>query len=103
MSRASEPGDAAVEVVFVRTLDLRGDDLADTQRPAAGKIDRAIDLRCIGFRAAFGHGRTDLVDNDLLPCADLAFQPARGNRLLPCHQRVPALLLDVLRDGITER
>ena len=32
---SSEAGDAAVQIVLVGTLDSRGDDLADAQRPPA--------------------------------------------------------------------
>src|SRR5580698_1878381 len=92
----SEAGDAAVQIVFVRALDPGGDDFADAQRPAAGEIDRAIDLRRIRPGAALCNGRTDFVDDDLLPRADLALQPSRGDLLLPCHQRIPALLLDIV-------
>ena len=49
----SEPRDAAVQVVLVGALDLRGDDLADAQRAAAGEIDRAVNLRRVGLGAAF--------------------------------------------------
>jgi hypothetical protein len=46
---ASKPRDAAVQVVLVRAFDLRGDDLADLQRAAAGKINRAVNLRRVGL------------------------------------------------------
>jgi len=49
----SEPRDAAVQIVLIRALDFGGDDLADPQRPPAREIDRAVDLRRVGFRAAF--------------------------------------------------
>jgi hypothetical protein len=35
MSSLSESGDAAVQIVFIRALDFRGDDLADLQRTPA--------------------------------------------------------------------
>ena len=47
--RRSESSDGAVQIVFVGTLDLRGDDLADLERPAARQIDRAVDLRRVGL------------------------------------------------------
>src|SRR6185295_11251032 len=65
--KRSESGDAAVQVVFVRALDLRGDDLAHLQRTAASEIDRAVDLRRVGLRAALCHRRPDFVDDHLLP------------------------------------
>src|ERR1700682_844968 len=98
-----KPGYAAVQIVFVGAFDFRGDDFADLQRTPAREINRAVNVRRIGFGAALRYGRTDFVDDDLLPGADLALQPARGNLLLPRHQRVPALLLDVFRHGIAER
>src|ERR1700704_6518482 len=103
LSSASEPRDAAVQIVFVRALDFRGDDFAGSQWTAAGDIDRAIDPRRVGLGAAFRYGRTDFVDDDLLPRADLALQPARRNLLLPRHQRIPAFLLDLFGHGTAER
>src|SRR5712691_1059990 len=103
MSSASEPRDTAVEIVFVRALDFRGDDFAGSQRTTAGDIDRAVDPGRVGLGAAFRYGRTDFVDDDLLPRADLALQPARRNLLLPRHQRIPALLLDRVGQGVAER
>src|SRR5437588_2528584 len=102
MSRPSEPGDAAVQVVFVRSLDFCGDHLANPQRTPAGEVNRAIDLGGVRLRAALRNGRADFVNDDLLPCAYFALQPPSGNRLLPCHQRVPAFLLDFVRYGIAE-
>src|ERR1700722_6365883 len=98
-----EPDHAAVQIVGIGAFDLRRDDLADAQRTTAGDIERAIDLRRVGLRTALRYGRPDLIDDDLLPRAYLALQPARGNLLLPRHQRVPALLLDILGHRITER
>jgi hypothetical protein len=48
----SKPGDAAVQIILIRTLDFGGDDLADLQRATAGNIDRAVDLRSVGLGAA---------------------------------------------------
>src|ERR1700682_3502524 len=103
LSSASESRDATVQIVFVGAFDFRGDDFACSQRTAAGDIDRAIDPRRVGLGAASRYGRTDFVDDDLLPRADLALQPARRNLLLPRHQRVPALLLDLFRHRVAER
>jgi len=44
-----KPRDAAVQVVLIGALDLRGDDLADLERAAARQIDRTIDLRRVGL------------------------------------------------------
>src|SRR5215470_11407194 len=66
----------AVQVVFVRALDLDGGDLAQPQRAAAGDMDRAVDLRRVAAGAAFGGGRAGsapachLVDDHLLAAAD---------------------------------
>src|SRR5207253_8978037 len=64
---------------------------------------RAVDLWRVGPGATFRNGRPDFVDDDLLPRADLALQPAGGDLLLPRHQRVPALLLDLVGHGIADR
>ena len=48
----SEARDTAVQIILIRTLDFGRDDLADLQRPTAGNIDCAVDLRGIGFGAA---------------------------------------------------
>src|SRR5258705_3807347 len=45
-----ETGDAAMQIVFVRTLDLCSDDLTDFQRSAARQKDCAVDVRCVGLR-----------------------------------------------------
>src|SRR5882724_9649711 len=103
MSRELEPRDAAVQIVFVGALDSCGYDFAGSQRTTAGDIDRAIDPRRVRLGAALRYGRTDFVDDDLLPRADLALQPARRNLLLPRHQRVPAFLLDRVGHGVAER
>ena len=60
-------------------------------------------MRRVRLGASLRHRRTDLVDNDLLPRANLALQPSRGNLLLPRHQRVPALLLDLVGHGVADR
>jgi hypothetical protein len=39
---------AAVQVVLIRALDLRGDDFADLQRTPAREVDRAVDLGRVG-------------------------------------------------------
>src|ERR1700692_4611786 len=95
--RFSETNHAAVQIVGIGALDLRRDDLAGAQRTTAGDIARAIDLRRVSLRTALRYRGADLIDDDLLPRAYLAFQPACRNLLLPRHQRIPALLLDVLR------
>src|SRR5262249_5728319 len=95
--------DAAVQVVCVGAFDLRGDNLADLQRAAAREIDAAVDLGCVGLRPAPGNGRSDLIDDDLLPRADLALEAARRNLLLARHQRVVALLLDPVGDCAWQR
>src|SRR4029077_11011418 len=41
--------DAAAQIVFVRSLDFRGDNFADAQRPPARQINRTVDLGRIGF------------------------------------------------------
>lgn len=46
---ASEPRDAAVQIVLVGALDLRRDDLADLQRATAGEVDGAVNLRRVGL------------------------------------------------------
>jgi hypothetical protein len=43
-----KPCDAAVQVVLIRALDLRGDDFADLQRTPAREVDRAVDLGRVG-------------------------------------------------------
>jgi hypothetical protein len=45
----SEPGDGAVQIVLVGTLDFRGDDLADLQGTAARQVHRTVDLRRVGL------------------------------------------------------
>ncbi len=52
-AKRSEAGDAAVQIVFVRSLDPGGDDLADPQRTTARDVDRAVDLRRVRLGAAF--------------------------------------------------
>ncbi|KAG5730884.1 hypothetical protein E4T56_gene5711, partial [Termitomyces sp. T112] len=99
----SKPCDAAVQIVLVGAPDLRGDDLADLQRPAARQIHSAVDLRRIGPGATLGHGRPDLVDDDLLARADLALEAAGRDLLLPGHQRIVARLLDLLRHRVLDR
>ena len=94
-----ESDHAAVQVVFVRALDLHVRDLADPERPPARDIDAAVDLRRVGLAAALGDGRSDFVDDDLLPRADLALQPLRRDRLLVLHEAMPALLLHFTGNG----
>src|SRR5262249_60211804 len=65
-------------------------------------MDCAVDLRCVSFAAAFGSGRADLVDDDLLTGADVALEAACRDRLLALHEAVPALLLDLIRHGLAE-
>src|SRR5215470_17986773 len=65
-------------------------------------MDCAVDLRCVSFAAAFGSGRADLVDDDLLMGADVALEAACRDRLLALHEAVPALLLDLIRHGLAE-
>src|SRR5262245_54995408 len=95
------PHRRAVQVVFVRALDLDGGDLAQPQRAAAGHMDRAVDLGRVAARAALGRHRPDgarlsaarnLVDDHLLPAADLALEASPRDRLLMPHEAVPALL-----------
>jgi hypothetical protein len=43
-----------VEIVGVGALDLHRGDFADAQRPAACDMHGPVDLRRIGFAAAFG-------------------------------------------------
>src|ERR1700738_18847 len=100
--KASEAGNAAVQVVFVGALDFRGDDFTGSKRTAARQIHRAIDLRRVRLRASLRDGRADFVDDDPLPGADLALEPARGNFLLPRHQRIPTLLFCLVGHGMTE-
>src|SRR5215831_20315557 len=63
-------------------------------------MDCAVDLRCVAFAAAFGSGRADLVDDDLLTGADMALEAARRDRLLALHEAVPALLFDLIRHSL---
>src|SRR5215831_20543129 len=65
-------------------------------------MDCAVDLRCVAFAAAFGSGRADLVDDDLLTGADMALEAARRDRLLALHEAVPALLFNFVRHGIAK-
>src|SRR5262245_30380846 len=95
---ASEPHGRAVQIVLIGALDLDGRDLAYPQRPAARDIDRAVDLRRVALAAAFGDGRTSLVDDHLLAGTDLALEAARRHRLLARHEAVPARFLDIVRD-----
>src|SRR6185312_5605393 len=94
---ASESGDAAVQIVLVGAFDFGGDNVTDVQRAAAGEVDRAVDLGGVCPGTTLRHGRPDLVDDDLLARADLALQAMRRDLLLSRHQRVPALLLDLVR------
>src|SRR5258708_2467380 len=98
----SEPRHAAMQVVGIRALDFRGDDFTHAQRAPARDIDRSVDVGRVGFGAALRDGRTDLVDDDLLPRADLALQTLRENRLLARHQRLPALRLDSFRHAMPD-
>ena len=99
---ASESDDATVQIVWVGPFDFGGDDLADAQRPAAGEVDRAVDLGRVCPGTTLRHGRSDFVDDDLLARTDLALQAMRRDLLLSRHQRVPALLLDLVRHGVAE-
>src|SRR3954447_3626924 len=83
---ALETHHGPMQVVSVGALDLRRDDLAALQRPATRYVSAAIDLRRVAFGAAFGNGRSHLVDDDLLPGADFLLQPPRRDRLLLLHE-----------------
>src|SRR4029077_8750837 len=87
----------AVQIVVVGALDLHGCNFADAQRPMAGDVDRAVDLRRVGLAAALGNRRADLVDDDALAVADFALEPLARNLLLALHEAVPALFFDLRR------
>src|SRR5262245_29592723 len=90
---------SSMQVVFLGSLDLDGRDLTHAQRPATRHIDRAVDLRRVALAAALGNGRPDLVDDHRLARADLALEPALGDRLLARHEAIPAFFFDFARDG----
>src|SRR5215210_7727588 len=92
-----------MKIVLVRSFDPGGDNLTDAQRPAAGNVDGAVDLRGVRLGATFGNGGTDFIDDNLLARANFALQPAGRNFLLPCDECILALLLDLLRHRLAER
>src|SRR5262249_39939531 len=99
--------DRAVQVVLIGAIDPHRRDLAEAQGTAACHVHRAVDLRRVAVAAPLGNDRPAvrlraagcLVDDHLLPAADLALEPPRRDRLLVLHQAMPALLLPRLGDG----
>src|SRR6266542_6783355 len=77
-----KPHRGPVQVIGVRAFDLDGGDFADAQRPAARHVHSPVDLRRVAFAAALGDGWPHLVDDDLPPLPDLAFQALHRDGVL---------------------
>ena len=63
-----------MQIISVGVLNPYRRNLSDPQWPAAGEMDRAVDLRRISPAAALRAAGTDLVDDDLFALADPPLQ-----------------------------
>src|SRR5262249_32946188 len=72
--------------------------LADAEWAMAGHVHRAVDLGGVAFGAALSRRAFHVIDDHLLPRADLALQPPLRNGLLALHEAMPALLLHGIPD-----